>query len=150
MNLKQQVKRTIKTYQVIKTFASYQFHDRMIDKCKYFCKAGNFKAARNFKIMRLTTTNKFQAMVWLAAIENCKYLNEFVVQKLNKNNRFIYLIQVFNCIGSISEFRRKFENPILRGRDADASDDTKKKGEEKLAEVSKMLKRLILAALVLS
>ena len=72
------------------------------------------------------------------------------MQKLNKNNRFIYLIQVFNCIGSISEFRRKFENPILRCRDADASDDTKKKGEEKLAEVSKMLKRLILAALVLS
>lgn len=73
-----------------------------------------------------------------------------MVQKLNKNNIFIYLIQVFNCIGSISEFRRKFENPILRGRDADASDDTKKKGEEKLAEVSKILKRLILAALVLS
>ena len=73
-----------------------------------------------------------------------------MLQKLGKNNRVIYLTHVFNCIGSISEFRRKFENPILRSRDADASDDTKKKGEEKLAEVSKILTRLILAVLVLS
>ena len=62
-----------------------------------------------------------------------------MVQKLIRNNGLIYLTQLFNCVGSISEFRRKFENPILRGRDADASDDTKKKGEEKLAEVSKIL-----------
>ena len=63
-----------------------------------------------------------------------------MVQKLGRNTKFylfVLFIQVFNCIGSISEFRRKFENPILPGRDADASDDTKKKGEEKLAEVSK-------------
>ena len=33
--------------------------------------------------------------------------------------------------GSIAEFKRKFENPILRGRDADASDEMQKKGEEK-------------------
>ena len=45
----------------------------------------------------------------------------------------------FECtcihVGTVSEFKRKFENPILRGRDADASDADHKKGAEKLAEV---------------
>ena len=44
--------------------------------------------------------------------------------------------QIFCCIsGSVSEFRKKFENPILKGRDSEASDVQKHKGEEKLAEV---------------
>lgn len=30
------------------------------------------------------------------------------------------------------EFRRRFETPILRGRDADATDEAQKKGAEKL------------------
>lgn len=38
--------------------------------------------------------------------------------------------------GAVSEFKRKYENPILKGRDAEATDDQKKKGEEKLSEVS--------------
>ena len=38
-------------------------------------------------------------------------------------------------LGTVSEFKRKFENPILQSRDADASDAQQKKGEEKLAEV---------------
>ena len=40
-----------------------------------------------------------------------------------------------DIIGTSQEFRRKFENPILRGRDADATDDEHKKGTEKLQEV---------------
>ena len=39
-------------------------------------------------------------------------------------------------LGTVSEFRKKFENPILRGRDADASDAEHKNGAEKLAEVT--------------
>jgi len=39
-------------------------------------------------------------------------------------------------LGTVSEFKKKFENPILRGRDADASDADHKKGAEKLAEVA--------------
>lgn len=39
-------------------------------------------------------------------------------------------------LGTVSEFKKKFENPILRGRDADASDADHKKGAEKLAEVT--------------
>ncbi|KAK3733948.1 hypothetical protein QZH41_010769 [Actinostola sp. cb2023] len=38
-------------------------------------------------------------------------------------------------LGSVSEFKRKFETPILRGRDADASDADHQKGTEKLTEV---------------
>ena len=37
--------------------------------------------------------------------------------------------------GAVSEFKRKYENPILRGRDSEATDEQKKKGEEKLSEV---------------
>lgn len=42
------------------------------------------------------------------------------------------------CPGSVSEFKKKFENPILRGRDADASDADHKKGTEKLVEVNNL------------
>lgn len=38
-------------------------------------------------------------------------------------------------LGSVQEFKRKFETPILRGRDADASDTDHQKGAEKLTEV---------------
>ena len=41
-------------------------------------------------------------------------------------------------IGTANEFKRKFENPILRGRDADATDDEHKRGKAKLAEVSRI------------
>ena len=42
------------------------------------------------------------------------------------------------CPGSVSEFKKKFENPILRGRDADASDADHKRGTEKLVEVNNL------------
>ena len=41
--------------------------------------------------------------------------------------------------GTANEFKRKFENPILRGRDADATDSDRQKGEEKLQEVFKVI-----------
>lgn len=44
-------------------------------------------------------------------------------------------LHVFMPLGTAQEFKRRFETPILRGRDADASDDEHKKGEEKLQEV---------------
>ena len=37
--------------------------------------------------------------------------------------------------GTAQEFKRKFENPILRGRDADATENEHKRGQEKLQEV---------------
>lgn len=38
-------------------------------------------------------------------------------------------------IGTVSEFKKNFETPILRGRDASASDAVHKRGNEKLQEV---------------
>lgn len=38
-------------------------------------------------------------------------------------------------LGTASEFRRRYEIPILRGRDADATKEDQKKGEEILQEV---------------
>lgn len=38
--------------------------------------------------------------------------------------------------GTAQEFKKRFETPILRGRDADATDEDHKKGQEKLQEVN--------------
>ena len=47
-------------------------------------------------------------------------------------------------LGSVSEFRRQFETPILRGRDADATDDEIKKGNERLLEMGKLVNRCVI------
>lgn len=47
-------------------------------------------------------------------------------------------------LGSRAEFRKNFENAILRGRDADASDDEVKKGALKLAELSTAVSKFII------
>ena len=44
-------------------------------------------------------------------------------------------------LGTASEFKRKFETPILRGRDADATDDEHKKGNERLQELLSIVNR---------
>lgn len=47
-------------------------------------------------------------------------------------------------LGSVSEFKKKFENPILRGRDADASDADHKRGTEKLVELASLVNKCII------
>lgn len=47
-------------------------------------------------------------------------------------------------LGTVSEFKKKFENPILRGRDADASDADHKKGAEKLTELASLVNKCII------
>ena len=42
---------------------------------------------------------------------------------------------LINFAGTAQEFKRKFENPILRGRDADATENEHRRGQEKLQEV---------------
>ena len=66
-----------------------------------------------------------------------KFLIKLIMAKIQVNlwsgfNKFIFQL----LLGTVSEFKKKFENPILRGRDADASDADHKKGAEKLSEVS--------------
>ena len=55
------------------------------------------------------------------------------------------LLFVTNCVctiksgiiiaGTATEFKRRFETPILRGRDADATKEVQEKGRSKLLEV---------------
>ena len=43
---------------------------------------------------------------------------------------------VLHVTGTAQEFKRKFETPIMRGRDAAATDDEHLRGEQKLQEVN--------------
>ncbi|XP_072023954.1 LOW QUALITY PROTEIN: DNA repair and recombination protein RAD54-like [Amphiura filiformis] len=47
-------------------------------------------------------------------------------------------------LGTAQEFKKKFETPILRGRDADASDKVKEKGQEKLQELASIVNKCII------
>ncbi|OAG40242.1 hypothetical protein AYO21_05525 [Fonsecaea monophora] len=47
-------------------------------------------------------------------------------------------------LGTKADFRKKFELPILRGRDAAGSDADKKKGEEANAELGSLVKKFII------
>lgn len=47
-------------------------------------------------------------------------------------------------LGTAQEFKRRFETPILRGRDADATDEDHKKGDEKLQELLSVVNRCII------
>ncbi|XP_060559787.1 DNA repair and recombination protein RAD54-like [Ruditapes philippinarum] len=47
-------------------------------------------------------------------------------------------------LGTAQEFKRKFETPILRGRDSTASDGDHKKGMEKLQELATIVNRCII------
>ena len=47
-------------------------------------------------------------------------------------------------MGTAATFRKHFENPILRGRDADASEADHKRGVEKLQELASIVNRCII------
>lgn len=44
-------------------------------------------------------------------------------------------------LGTAQEFRKKFENPILRSRDSEASDKDHQIGKEKLEELTGIVNR---------
>lgn len=44
-------------------------------------------------------------------------------------------------VGTAQEFKKRFEIPILKGRDADASDKERAVGEEKLKELISIVNR---------
>lgn len=47
-------------------------------------------------------------------------------------------------LGTAQDFKRKFETPILRGRDSTATDSDHKKGQEKLQELATIVNRCII------
>ena len=58
------------------------------------------------------------------------------ISQQNDLLEYFSLVSFVNAgiLGTASEFRRRFENPILRGRDADASDADAAKGKESIPE----------------
>ena len=59
---------------------------------------------------------------------------------------YFSLIQFVNgsILGTAAEFRKRFEIPILRGRDAAASDAEQKIGNEKLLELAAIVNKCII------
>ena len=59
---------------------------------------------------------------------------------------YFSLVQFVNegLLGTAQEFRKKFENPILKGRDADASSEEVTRGQEKLKEMDDIVSRTII------
>ncbi|KAI0302132.1 SNF2 family domain-containing protein [Russula brevipes] len=49
-----------------------------------------------------------------------------------------------NFLGSKNDFRKNFENAIIRGRDADATDKVKSASEKKLKELGEMVSKFII------
>lgn len=49
-----------------------------------------------------------------------------------------------NYLGTKNEFRKRFELPILRGRDADGTDEDRKVGDERLSELLTMVNKFII------
>ncbi|KAF2012317.1 hypothetical protein BU24DRAFT_426185 [Aaosphaeria arxii CBS 175.79] len=49
-----------------------------------------------------------------------------------------------NYLGTRAEFRKQYEIPILRGRDADGTDEDRKKGDERLAELLTLVNKFII------
>ena len=49
-----------------------------------------------------------------------------------------------NFLGSKNDFRKNFENAIIRGRDADATDEVKAECERKLKELGAIVAKFII------
>ncbi|KAF2198305.1 helicase swr1 [Delitschia confertaspora ATCC 74209] len=49
-----------------------------------------------------------------------------------------------NYLGTRQEFRKQYEIPILRGRDADGTDEDRKKGDERLHELLNLVNKFII------
>ena len=47
-------------------------------------------------------------------------------------------------LGTSAEFRREFENPILKSRDADCTDKEKERGEEKLTKLLEIVNKCMI------
>ena len=64
----------------------------------------------------------------------------------NDLSEYFALISFANpgLLGSRLEFRKKYELPILRGRDADACEEERKKGDERLAELLGVVNKFII------
>eukprot|EP00050_Salpingoeca_kvevrii_P021233 m.108111 g.108111 ORF g.108111 m.108111 type:complete len:758 (-) comp9245_c1_seq1:669-2942(-) len=93
-------------------------------------------------------------------LKNSDSLTYQALMKLNTKRRIILsgtpiqndLLEYYSLVefcnpgmlGTVSEFRRKFENPILRGRDALATDKEQQLGAERLNEMGQLVNKCII------
>jgi DNA repair and recombination RAD54-like protein len=65
-----------------------------------------------------------------------------------QNDLLEYFSLVHFCnpglLGTVNEFRRRFENPILRGRDAGCTEQEHKTGMERLKEMGELVNRCVI------
>lgn len=93
--------------------------------------------------MKNSENQTYQALVAL----NCKrrvLLSGTPIQ--NDLLEYFSLVHFVNqgLLGTAQEFKKRFESAILRGRDADATEDQQKKGQEKLKELADLVNRCII------
>ncbi|XP_059612312.1 DNA repair and recombination protein RAD54-like [Phlebotomus argentipes] len=64
----------------------------------------------------------------------------------NDLTEYFSLIHFVNpgMLGSTAEFRRQYENPILRGQNADSTDEERKKATERLAELTNIVNQCMI------
>lgn len=93
-------------------------------------------------------------------LKNCENQTYSALEQLQAKGRILLsgtpiqndLLEYFSLVnfvnkgllGSAVQFRKSFETPILRGRDADASQNDRQKGDEKLKELSDLVSRCII------
>ncbi|XP_067002345.1 DNA repair and recombination protein RAD54-like [Anabrus simplex] len=93
-------------------------------------------------------------------LKNCENQTYQALMGLNAKRRVLLsgtpiqndLLEYFSLVhfvnqgilGTAQEFRKKFENPILRGQDADATDDERQKGQACLEELATIVNRCLI------
>ncbi|KAJ8276958.1 hypothetical protein GJAV_G00069810 [Gymnothorax javanicus] len=93
-------------------------------------------------------------------LKNCENQTYIALNAMNAQRRVLIsgtpiqndLLEYFSLVhfvntgilGTAQEFKRRFETPILKGRDADASDKDRLNGEEKLKELIGIVNRCLI------
>jgi len=85
----------------------------------------------------------YQALAGLNAIRRVLLSGTPIQNDLLEYYSLVHFVNR-DILGTAPEFKRKFENPILRGRDADSTDEDHKRMQEKLAELAELVNRCII------
>jgi len=85
----------------------------------------------------------YQALMGLNAKRRCLLSGTPVQNDLLEYFSLVHFVNE-GILGTSQEFRKRFENPILRGRDADATDSEHQRGIEKQQEMAEIVNRCII------
>jgi DNA repair and recombination RAD54-like protein len=85
----------------------------------------------------------YQALMGLKAKKRCLLSGTPVQNDLLEYFSLVHFVNE-GILGTAQEFRKRFENPILRGRDADATDSEHQRGIVKQQEMAEIVNRCII------